>query len=232
MTLILLGRRISSFYNYGQALGIICGCISRCAEVKKLYASAFRNENIIRRDVTVNNSVFMHNRESFEDRRHYCKSLGIRARTVIFDIGGESLSLKILHYNVSGIVFRKGIVYSDDSVHRIKLCKPLSLLDKAVQAGREKLSALFVIDADLSLSRISCCKFRRQIFLYCHLCVQHGVPTDIGYAEASEADYFSYNIFLMQDRFRLHVLRLRRLCSPHIAAMRAHVVLVVVCFHT
>ena len=234
--MILLNRCISLLCN--NHVTEACVCLNFCTtKIQKLQGTVSENHDIIRTDISVENSMLMeilkrwHNRIQFGS--HF---IDVQFSALCFYIFLKVDSIQIFQYHVNGIILIEEIIHFYNSGKIIQMCDNLCfsfelftiqtvvLLLRVSRTGADRDGSRgTVISVHISLYKK---------FLDCHNTFQHHVHGDISNSKSTFSQNFSYKISSIQ-----HCIRCQNIWRHHIGtlikmAVRAYILLRFFLFHT
>ena len=149
-----------------------------------------RQENIIRRDIPVDNPLFVDALQGLQHGHHQVQGLLLGKAALFRQIFLQRPAVQKLHGDIGRSVGLEAVIHMDDAADVAHLGQALALLQKAVQALLILGQLLFTVQQhDLLLIRHAGGKLAGQIFLDGNAALEHGVPRDIGNSKAAVAHH-------------------------------------------
>ena len=185
---ILLFRRVARLEHHVQALALVAQAIPGGAEIQQLDAAVRRQDDVVRRHVPVDDTLFMNGAQGVH---HRCQDpdglLPGDLAALVLDVSLEALSLYVVHHEIGGAVLLKVAPHADDIGVSLELCQHPGLVQESLHAVAEVLLPLPGVDGYLMVARGPDGHAVRQELLDGDLDIQLVVPGQIGDAEAALA---------------------------------------------
>ena len=214
---VLLFRGKAMFQDHVQALALLPCAVAGRTEVDELGASVFGDDDVIRRDVTVDDAFCMHLAEGFHQRQK--KPVGfLYAQPSAFSgkILVQGITVHILHDKVRGVIFFKIAVDPDDMLVPVESRKGPRFLQELLLSVFVVLLSLSGVDQDRGTSALPSGKVRGEIFLDGNTLSALIVLGNVGDTEAALAENTADRIPAVQNRAQFQRQRIFRSLSAFV----------------
>ena len=152
-------------------------------------------ENIIRRNIPVDDAVAMDILQCLQNRNNYIHSLLLRYFFLSFHEGCQGLTLQVLHDDICRVVGLKAVIDMYDPIKTTQRCQLFGFIQEFVHSGSKLLHLLFTaVDHHLGLMKRPCGEFTGQVLFDGYFTLQLAVISDIRHAKAAETQGVSYQV--------------------------------------
>ena len=220
---VLLHGGETVLQDHVEALALLSGTVARGAEVDELGRSARLHDDVVGRDVTVDDALGVHPPEGVHQRQQEGSGLlHTEAPRSAAHVFVERDAVHILHHEVCGGVLLKIAVDADDVRIPDELGQGLGLFEEALHAVFKVLPPLAGVDLHRGASGDPARKVRGQVFLDGDAVAGLVVEGDVGDAEAALAQHAPDGVAPVEDGAGAQGERVAvRLIPPVKAAVRA-----------
>ena len=230
---ILLRRGIAWFQNDRKALAVSGRGITRRPEVQQLYLAVLSDENVVRRDVPVDDALLVDSLQRSQNGQNEFYGFLVGQLPAVFcQILFQRHAVQIFHDNVRRQILRKAVQYPHDTGHVLKFCQPLCFIQKLLQTGHKLRVTFTIVNCDGEIAWNTGGILTGHIFLDGNFLHELVIPRDISDAEATEANGATNGIPVMQQAARFDMIGLFCGRSFYVAAKWAHRIVCRVCLHT